>query len=142
MTVPFWLTPRTANPTPQADSTRVCICAESTTSVRSPAVPPPSKPVPAVTAVTSPVPVATGRAAPPVPAPAVNVKGPVLPALSRQVPLAEGSVIAALTWTGAAPGAVTMLKPKPSDPSGLVVARPTSVATTVAPHCSSVPSRR
>jgi hypothetical protein len=48
--------------------------------------------------------------------------------------------MAAFTWTGVAPGAVTIVNPKPIEPSGFGYAKPTTLALTVAPHWSSWPS--
>ncbi len=68
------------------------------------------------------------------------MKPPLLPALSRQVPLADTTLIVASMWIGAPPGAVTVVSPKPTEPSGLGNARPTTLARRAAPHRSSVPS--
>jgi hypothetical protein len=85
--------------------------------------------------VTSPAALAAvGRGEPPEAAPGENVNAPLAPTLSLHVPLSAGSTIDALTCTAAPSGAVTMLTPKPSEPSGLNVASPVTGAALPAPH--------
>ena len=56
------------------------------------------------------------------PAPGVKMNGPLLPPLSRHVPLTDGSVTAASTCTGAPPGVVTCVNPSSIVPFGLSAA--------------------
>ncbi len=85
----------------------------------------------------------SGRGLPPVPAPAVNVKVPARPFASRHVPLSVASAIEADTGMGVPPGAATMVRPRPTVPSGLRKAVPMADAGTAPPpHWSSVPSSR
>jgi hypothetical protein len=70
----------------------------------------------------------------------VNTSAPVFPALSRQVPPSVARLIRASTCTGAPPGAITVVSPMPTEPSGLRNAVPTTLAFWLAPHWSSIPS--
>ena len=79
---------------------------------------------------------------PPELGPERHEKGPVRPALSRQVPLRPASVMSASRWTGAAPGVVTIVSAIPIVPLGLRNAEPITDAAVALPHWSSVPSRR
>jgi len=72
--------------------------------------------------------------------PGVNLKLPELPPLSRHVPLSVAREIVASVCSAAPPGEVTVVKPRPTLPSGLRKAPPTALAARGAPHWSSMPS--
>src|SRR5262245_34928961 len=106
-------------PTAHEPVTRLWTTPLFTASVTSPPAPPPVRPAPAATPVTSPITGdGSGRGLPPLDAPGVKANVPLLPAVSRQVPLNVASEIAASTLTGVAWGDATTLRPMPIEPSG------------------------
>src|SRR5690606_9763125 len=83
-----------------------------------------------------------GRGSPGTAAPGVATNAPLWPALSRHVPLNVDAWVVAPMCTGEPLGAGTIVRPNPTDPSGLMNAVPTADAADSAPQRSSVPSRR
>ena len=83
---------------------------------------------------------APGRGPPAVPC-GSNANVPLLPALSRQLPLIVAGLIVASRLTGrGGPGLLTTLSPKVIVPLGCGTAMPCTGSRGLPPHCSSKPS--